>query len=113
MLNFIKENIILILAVISILFEMLILISKKKPKTLDDFLDLLHQCVSDKLPEFINSVEIPGNGSDKKIKVVLKAKDFICKKLGRNFSQKEDEIFYEYVSKAIESILTTPQKKEI
>ena len=110
--EFIFENGYLILTVLSILIEVLILVIKRKPKTLDDFYDILSDTVANSLPLLICSVERPGDGVQKKQKVLDEAKKLVIKKLGRVLSSKEERIFHQFISNRIECILETPTKKE-
>lgn len=91
--------------------ELLILIIKRKPKTLDEFLTILHEVAANRLPVLINQVEKPGLGSEKKEFVRVGAYRLVKKHLGRDLSPKEIEVFNSYICDAIEMILSTPQKK--
>ena len=94
-----------------LLFEILILIFKRKPKTLDEFLSILHEVVANRLPILINSAESQVSASIKKLNVVDAAYAIVKSQLGRELSSKEKAVFQSYVSESIEMILSTPQKK--
>lgn len=100
-------------AFIVVFFDILILVIKRRPKTLDDFTLILNESCSVFLPVLINKFEEPGNGENKKIHVIDSMRSIIFKRLGRKMCSREEKIFNEYVSDRIESILSTPQKKEL
>lgn len=112
MIAFIEKYGLYILAIFSILLELIVILIKRKPKTFDDFVSILSECALS-LPSMISSVEVPGKGYEKKIAVIDSFKKLVSKKLGRALSNKEMKIFSDFVSSQIELILTTPQKKEI
>ena len=95
------------------IIELIILLFKRKPKTLDEFLFILHEVAANRLPILINEVEKPGLGLEKKEFVRLGAYRIVKKELGRELSSKEIEVFNNYICQAIEMILSTPQKKGV
>lgn len=109
--DFIVQNSGLILSICCVLLEVLLLLTKNRPKTLDEFLDAVHQIVSEKVPEFIKKVECPGNGIEKKIYVLEMCNEYTQKILKRKLTDKELKVCESYFSKSIELILSTPQKK--
>lgn len=100
-------------AFIVVLFDILILVIKRRPKTLDDFTLILNESFSSYLPALISKFEEPGKGEIKKIHVIDCMRSIIAHRLGRKLSPKEEKIFEKFVSESIESILSTPQKKGI
>lgn len=109
--NFIKEYGIYILSAFSIIIEVFIILVKKNPKTLDDFLDCLHR-VETLLPDMIIDVERPGSGTEKKEEVITRALFNMKHLLGRDLSKSEMAIFNKNVSDQIENVLASPTKKE-
>ena len=107
-LDFIKDNPLLIVAVFSLVIEVIVLVrSFRKGKiNQDDFIDSI---LSDKLPSFINLAESTcADGSSKLCLVVKLAIESI-----RKYIKKDDEPFYrQLIIDKVESILSTPQKKE-
>ena len=93
------------------IIEIIIMIIKRRPKTLDEFLMILHEVAANRLPGLINDVEKPGLGSFKKESVRNSAYRLVKAQLGRDLSSKELEVFNDYICYAIEMILSTPQKK--
>lgn len=108
--NFIKEYGSLIFSALVILLDVIILLVKRRPKTLDDFLYCLKSAV-ELLPGFIIQVEKPGEGASKKSDVIQYAMAIIEKDLGRNLSDSEYQFAYGQLSNQIEFILSTPTKK--
>ena len=95
---------------ILIFIEVLLIILKKKPITLDVFLDAVRQCICN-LPKMINHVERPGDGEDKKDEVIDFCVDFVSDILNRNLTAEEVNYVVNVCSDHIEKVLSTPQKK--
>lgn len=108
--NFIKEYGGLIFSALLILLDVIILLIKRRPKTLDDFLYCLKSAV-EVLPGLISHVERPGDGASKKSDVIQYAMAIIEKDLGRTLSDTEYQFAYGQLSNQIECILSTPTKK--
>lgn len=110
--SFIKEYKEVILSSVCLILTLICILVKRKPKTIDEFYLLMDEVIV-KLPSFINSVEVSGNGLDKKRKVLSSALSLLTKKLGRDLSIAESEYFVSKISNSIEMILSTPQKKGV
>lgn len=95
---------------IIILIEVLIVILKKRPITLDVFLDAVRQCVCN-LPKMISYVEGPGHGDEKKEQVILYGLAYVSDLLHRDLTVSESKYVEATISEQIEKILSTPQKK--
>lgn len=99
-----------IIGVLCVFLSFIAILVKRKPKTIDDFLLIVKEvCVS--LPDLINSVEMPGNGFSKKVKVENCSLVLVRKALGRELSKTEREFALKEIDSSIEAILSTPQKK--
>lgn len=106
MLDFLKDNykliIICVLIIINLVFSIV-----KKVKTCDNVWTYIMSII----PDLINQVEAPGNGSTKLTAVI----SVLSTLLADHFDMSEDKIA-SYVIKAqayIEKVLSTPQKKGI
>lgn len=105
-----KEYVLLAFSLLLVILDLMILIFKKRPTTIDDF----ESCLSDVfsfLPSLILKVEEPGNGAAKKAKVIDAAIKILKSKLGRDLSVRESSFSREAFSGQIEMILSTPIKK--
>lgn len=111
-LNILKEWSPYILSGLIVVLDVLILLLKRRPKTIDDFMSCLDKVVS-ALPGLISKVERPGDGENKKALVVAYAFSLFKKSLGRDLSDGEYNLAKKAISEQIESILSTPQKKEV
>lgn len=108
--NFIQTYWTYISAGILILIEVLILILKKRPKSIDDFKSCLDQVIN-LVPHLILDAEHPGDGEKKKELVVAYALAMFKKLLNRDITDSEYHIVKEAVQEQVELILSTPQKK--
>lgn len=109
-LEFLKEWSPVIVPGLVIVLDLLIILIKKRPKTLDDFSEEL-ESILNYLPYLINRYEEPGNGEKKKSRVLDRAVKIFKSKLGRELSVRENSVLEETISKQIELLLSTPQKK--
>ena len=110
--EFCREYGVYCLTFLCFVIEIVLIIIKRKPKTVDDFLLALNE-VRTKLPELISKVECPGNGEVKKNKVMEIAEKALTKSISRGLSDKEFAAVRKILSDDIEAILSTPTKKEI
>ena len=109
--EFCREYGVYVLTFVCFVVELILIIIKRKPQTVDDFLLALNE-VRTKLPELISKVECPGNGEIKKNKVLDIAEHALTKSIGRGLSDKEFASVRKIFGDDIETILSTPQKKE-
>lgn len=109
-LEFFKEWSPYIVSGLIVVLDVLILLLKRRPKTIDDFMSCLDKVLS-ALPGFISKVEYPGGGEHKKDLVIAYAFSLFKKSLGRDLSDSEYHLAKETISEQIESILSTPHKK--
>lgn len=110
--QFVKDYGLYILQAIAVIIGFITIFCKKRPKTLDDFVDCIHQCQT-LLPTIISDVECPGYGARKKDTVILRSLGYAYKILGRKLTDNEEKIFVSAMSDSIEDILSTPTKKGI
>lgn len=97
-----RELISLVILLISVLISLF-----RKRSTLN-VADEIKKDVLVILPEMIKAVECAGHGQDKLNAVVLEVKKYIKKK----YSVKDVDVFIPFIISSIESILSTPTKKE-
>lgn len=110
--NFLRDYWQYISIVLVILFDILILIVKRRPRTIDDFLIALNEGLA-LVPVLVKQVECVGNGAKKKNDVISAVVQFVACHLGRSLTNKESEIATIYASNQIEAVLAAPQKKEV
>lgn len=110
--KFIQQYWQFISAGILLFVEVLILILKKRPQTFDDFTHAVDEVVKE-LPKIISCYEVPGHGDEKKSEVIEMAYKYLFSILNRDLCVREDSYFKEVISKQIELILSTPQKKGV
>lgn len=92
--------------------EVILLIIKRRPKSLDDFkLALLDALAA--VPDYVCQVEVPGNGAEKRAKVLKACVALISKKLGRSLTDSEVALVSQSIIEQVETVLSTPTKKEI
>lgn len=109
--NFCREYGLYILTFLCFVISSILTIVKRKPKSVDDFLLALSDVCAD-LPDIIKSVECPGKGDQKKLMVINIAHSKLEKRLSRCLSYREIETIDKKLSAQIETILSTPKKKE-
>lgn len=106
-LNFVQQHWEMILSIFLSLLSVLFYILKKRP--IWNKVSTIYQAILEKLPVFIQIVEKEGHGSEKLMTVLGLVKTYLQEAYKfNNF----DEI-RPWVVNAIESILSTPQKKEV
>lgn len=109
--DFLKEYKEVLITGLTLIITLVFMFIKRRPKTIDDFLYTIDEVIC-KLPIFINSVESPGFGLSKKKDVLSKSINLLTSKLGRDLSETELTYALNKFDSSIESILSTPQKKE-
>ena len=92
--------------------EIILIIVKRKPKSIDDFKLVLEEVLA-AVPELVISRERPGEGSTKKLEVITSCIALVSNKLGRKLTDSEKGIITSQVASKIETVLSTPTKKEI
>ena len=96
---------------ILVIFDVIYIIIKKRPKHYDEFVDAVRDCLI-KVPVFIKNVEgVYDSGLERKDQCMSLLLTYIQTKLGRNLSEKELDYFIHSVSWMVESVLETPTKK--
>ena len=91
--------------------EVVLLVIKRKPKSIDDFKLVLEEVLA-VVPELVISRERPGEGSTKKLEVITSCISLISSKLGRKLTDSEKGLITAQVAAKIETVLSTPTKKE-
>lgn len=92
------------------LVNLLLTLTKKKPSS--DLIGSIYSSVVQVLPGLIASVEVPGNGQEKKLKVLESGLALMEKSLGRSLTADEKIVYATKLSTQVEAILSTPTKKE-
>lgn len=110
--NFCREYAVYILGGLCFVFQVVCLLVKRRPKTVDEFLYALNE-VRLLVPGYVKAVECPGNGDTKKKAVIKIIEDLLARKLKRNITDKECAILDSLVDADIEAVLAAPTKKEI
>lgn len=103
--DFILDNYSWIISIILAIATLIIHLLKKKP--VFNKIDEVKDFILEALPFIINAVEVPGQGSNKKDLVLKEIRLLIAKR----FNFFDWESIEEFVSAAIENILSTPKKK--
>ena len=103
-----------ILSVVLLLVSFLLLLIRKRPKTFIDTFGCVKEAILERLPLLISLCERPGNGSDKLDEVIIYCLQYIEEDvIGRQLSDVERSYFTDFISKHVEAILMTPQKKGV
>lgn len=110
--EFCREYGVYILTAFCFVVEIIFIFIKRKPKTVDDFLYCLNE-IRLLVPEYVATVECPGNGEIKKSTVIKILVELFEKKIGRKATDKEKLIVESLIGFDIEAVLAAPQKKEI
>lgn len=111
--NFVVENWKLIAAAIIFMFFAAVAIISGKKKGLS-FAEIISGIISEQLPHWITAAEKDGGtGEHKKVQVLNEAVNYAAKKMGRKLTEEETSLIVAKASEYIESILSTPQKKEL
>ena len=111
MLEFIKNHWVDILSVVMFLVSVLFFLIRKPVSS-----SLESNYISDLsvlIAQWINKVEVPGNGITKKETVTTLALKWLVKQYRRALSEDEEVIWRKRISTLIELYLSTPQKKEV
>ena len=95
-----------ILTVFATIITVVLYLVKRRPKI--NLLDTIKEDVLELLPVLINKVECNGNGQRKKNAVI----ELVNKYLQKKYQVQISPYLAGWLSDAIESILTTPTKKE-
>lgn len=111
MLDFLKSYGELIASGILFVMAVITLIVKRRPKTIDDFVQVLSDTI-EQLPKMINFVERKGFGEEKKEEVLIGSLKHVSRLLHRNLTNNEILTVRQKVGEQLEAILSTPQKKE-
>lgn len=109
-LKFLKEYGVYLAAGFEILLTIILMIIKKRPKTIDDFLEAVHAALL-KIPAFASSLEEPGNGESKKKNVLELVRLRVSKILDRSLTDTEKAYIDEKAAVQLEAVLAAPQKK--
>lgn len=109
--DFLKQNWSVILTISFLIIETVFIFIKRKPKSVDDFVSSLNEVLA-LVPEYVSRIECPGYGEKKKATVIKFCLDRLEKSLGRGLSDKEIETVSTRVGEKIETVLSTPKKKE-
>ena len=109
--DFCRQNLVLIVGILTLVVEIIFVIIKRRPKTLDDFIFALTE-VRTEVANIVSYVEVPGNGQEKKAKVIDIASKLLCKLLGRELTDKEKVYAVKLFETDIENVLSAPTKKE-
>lgn len=111
MIEFLKQNYLLIIEIVITVIAIVIALIKSRPKTLDSFISLIYE-VSSFVPELVARTEktcLPG--TEKKTVVIDSALSALRSLVGRNLTQKESMIASDFFSSYVEKVLEAPQKK--
>lgn len=109
--EFIKSHWTFVITLAVALLEIVFIFIKRKPKSIDEFKLALEE-VKAIVPELVISRERPGDGLTKKLEVEVSAKKLIERRLGRGLSAKECLLVKEAIGDKVETVLSTPTKKE-
>lgn len=110
--SFVVENWQLILAVVLFFVALVSTVVTDLRKGLS-FGEIITGLISEQLPNWVNKAEKDGGtGEHKKVQVLNEAVNYAAKKLGRKLSEEETSMIVTKASEYIESVLSTPQKKE-
>ena len=114
MIEFLLAHWRIILSVVLLLVSFLLLLIRKRPKTFIDTFGCVKEAILERLPLLISLCERPGNGSEKLDEVIIYCLQYIEDEvIGRQLSDIERAYFTDFISKHVEAILMTPQKKGV
>lgn len=114
MIDFLIAHWRIILSVVLLLVSFLLLLIRKRPKTFIDTFGCVKEAILERLPLLISLCERPGNGSEKLDEVIVYCLQYIeTEVIGRQMSDIERSYFTDFISKYVEAILMTPQKKGV
>lgn len=103
--SFIKNHYELIISCVLVLLSLILQLLKKKP-VLNKLAEIKAR-ILEVLPLLIQKVEVPGDGSTKKVLVLKEIQLLVAKE----FKFFDFNVLLDFVSQAIEEILSCPQKK--
>lgn len=109
--EFILKNWYYIAAIILLIISLVLTYISVKKKGKIDTLSALKEAALEELPMWITLSEGLASGADKKANVLSLAIAFFAKKLGRNLTSNETDLFVAFIGDQLEKILSTPQKK--
>lgn len=97
----------------SILFvlTLILMFIKRRPKSLDEFVMLLDD-VCKSIPEWTSAVESPGNGVQKREKVISLGLSAMANAMKRPLTDRECAVCRITFSDQIEKVLDAPHRKE-
>lgn len=110
--EFCREYGVYFLTLLCFIIEIIFLVVKRRPKSIDDFKLAFEEALA-LVPELVISRERPGEGELKKKEVITSCSYLVSRLLGRKLSDYETVIIRDAVSDKIETVLSTPIKKEI
>lgn len=111
MFEFVKSYWREILEVVLLLVSVIILIVRKPVSS--SVKDSIESNLLKSLPQFIDFVECPGNGSTKLNRVIGLGLKFVISKIGRSLTDDEIDYWTKFITDSVEAILSSPQKKEV
>jgi len=103
--DFIKNHYELIISCVLVLLSLILQLLKKKP-VINELAEIKNR-ILEVLPLLIQKVEVPGDGSTKKVLVLKQIQLLVAKE----FKFYDFNVLLDFVSNAIEEILSCPQKK--
>ena len=109
--QFLVDNWQYISSAIAAIFSIIIIVVKKRPKTLDDFTSTLESALVE-VASLCSLVEHPGDGQEKKRLVIERVKSIVHNSLGRELTKKEIAIIDEVASQQIEQVLNAPHRSK-
>lgn len=110
--NYLKDHPELIASAILFVLALITLIIKRRPKSLDEFVSILSDVVTG-VADYMNQVEVPGNGIIKREKVISLCTEEMSKRLKRPLTVQEEAVVRLNVSDQIEKVMDAPHRKEI
>lgn len=110
-LSFCRSHLDLIASLLTLIVSVILVLIKRRPKTIDDFVFALNE-IRTQVSIFCERVEVPGNGIEKKNKVIDLSLAMLSRLIGRELSGKEIDYASKLISSDIENVLNAPTKKE-
>ena len=109
--QFLVDNWQYISSAIAAIFSIIIIIVKRRPKTMDDFVRSVDYALT-QVASYCSSVEHPGDGEEKKRLVIKFVKNSVHNSLGRELTEKEISIIEKAASEQIEDVLSAPSRSK-
>lgn len=109
--QFLVDNWQYISSAIAAIFSIIIIIIKKRPKTLDDFVEALNYSLT-LVPQQCAVVEHDGDGSEKKRQVVKFAVNSVRNSLHRELTDAEVALIEKRASVLVEDVLDAPHRSK-